>query len=139
MQSFLIIVLFAIAVASCGRHEPGASSGGSAETEIFDQRIGFQQILQRLRDDDPGKVSRTIVQLELMKDRSEVSRLLLAVWAHDRAPFPDLNWAVLETQRARSLSRASSATGIPTTLNTVTTCRRCRSEPVPAVTRPKRS
>jgi hypothetical protein len=97
----LLVVFAATAVAGCGADESANAPAESSERELFDQRITFQQVLQRLRDDDEGRVSRTIAQLDPMIGRAKVRTLLLALWEGDRESFPDLNWPVLERQRVR--------------------------------------
>jgi hypothetical protein len=108
----LIVVLAAAAVAGCDENERAGAESGDAE--IFDQRITFQQVLQRLRDDDAGRMSRAIVQLAPQIDRAKIHGLLLAVWEGDRASYPDLNWAILSEQAAVMNDRCEALVALGT-------------------------
>jgi hypothetical protein len=103
MKTICVVVLLVTLVA-CGNdagRSGHATQNNSAEEELFDQRVSFQQVLQRLRDDDPGRISRTVVQLTPLSERKEYEKLLVAVWERDRGAYPDLNWGALENQRVR--------------------------------------
>lgn len=97
----IVLLLTLIACGNDAARSGHATQSNSAEEELFDQRISFQQVLQRLRDDDPGRISRTIVQLTPMSERKEYEKLLVAVWERDRGTYPDFNWGALESQRVR--------------------------------------
>lgn len=109
MRTSAFVILLLLAIAACGNNAAEnrrGSENDSAEAELLDQRITFDQVLQRFRDNDAGRVSRTIVQLLPMAERKEFRRLLVAVWERDRGSFPDLNWNLLEDRRVRiSLAR----------------------------------
>lgn len=99
-----LVALVCATFVACGNNT--ADSGrtthdGSAEAELLDRRVTMDQVLQRFKDADTGRVSRAIVQLVPMSSRTELHGLLRAVWERDRASFPDLNWSVLETERVR--------------------------------------
>lgn len=97
----IVLLLTLIACENDATRSGHATQGSSAEEELFDQRISFQQVLQRLRDDDPGRISRTIVQLIPVSERKEYEKLLVAVWERDRGAYPSLNWDSLGSQRVR--------------------------------------